>query len=288
MHTATIGDILITEPSAGALTQGTYVDVFVRRNVGFVPPSLSRPTLSVVSVDGGTTNLTVSGLTDFYTSDYIGWRFRINTPSSGTGPASIRVSGMTLDGSIIDSPAFNYEIRVGGTALDNASGAYPHTSWWRARGTYNVDAIQFDGADLGQPPVTPGHGEGGQEPEPTPPPVVTPTVRIRPGDLNSVGVPKLSPHNGGFLVNLRGLVEALPGGNVTSERVDGRTQATFTAPHAATGSITAITTLGDDVTVLIGGVPMSPAMFGIRRVGGQWFATVTAFPTLFGFQAEIG
>jgi hypothetical protein len=112
---ANLSDIVITEAAAGRLAAGTAIDVTIRNNEGFVTPSLGRPNFAVEpATAGGSTHLGVSWVEEISN----GWRIHISSPSRDGNPGAIRLSGMTMVGTIMDAPdVFNYEVRVAGDAI---------------------------------------------------------------------------------------------------------------------------------------------------------------------------
>jgi hypothetical protein len=274
MHTAPISEILITETAAGRLSVGQAIEIRLPLNAGFVPPALSAPTISVEGVNGFTT-LATSGRSEIRENNVVvGWSIPINAASTGDNPGVIRIRGLNMNGSIINSTAFDYNIRVAGPAL-NAAGS-------GATGSYLLQVITFDAVENNN--ESPGNGTE----EPGNGNVLTvPTQTINPRILSSAGVPAARVEDGVTWINLRYMLEEVWEGSV--DFIHG--VRIFSAPHATNGTITVIEhdTATDVWTIEVNNVIRSRAFAEFSTHGtGAMHTTVAGFERLFGVLVDLG
>jgi hypothetical protein len=208
------------------------------------------------------------------------FRIHISAPSLSNAPGAFRISGLTMTGTMLDSPAFNYQLIFGGSAIAANAGQFDGKR-------YTIPVITFEGT--APPPVISGPEEPGPGPGPVEPPAGPPTVTIDAAGEASNGAQAIVAINGTEYVNLRYMMEAVfENGAVESTRdADGTRLAIFTAPHAE-GPMVSITIAGSPpnevVTARIGVIP---ERIGARPIDGSWYVTVQTFAQLFGFIPEV-
>lgn len=200
------------------------------------------------------------------------YRFRVDRASNTTtGPSTITFTNNVISGSVWNVPGMEFTFVVAGNALDRNTGAGVSL----ARPTPYHAVIGYVPGDH---PGAPGDAEeepGDVEPDPI---LTVPTVEVERDAVNTVGGPVFVELNGQTWVNLRGLVENIPGGTVgwTME-----TGAVFSAPHATNGTITSIWQLEVGFEAEVNNnLGTRGARF--ENIDYTWYVSKDAFQTLFG------